>query len=62
MLNGVFYGKDLVAGVSGPLAKSLPFGLAGREGQGRGMNTIVHHGFGHAPQTSGSFQVREGGR
>ena len=34
MLDGVFYGKDLVAGVSGPLAKSLPFGLAGKEGQG----------------------------
>src|SRR5437868_4259576 len=34
VLDGVFYGKDLVAGVSGPLAKALPFGLAGKEGQG----------------------------
>ena len=34
VLDGVFYGKDLVAGVTGPLAKSLPFGLAGKEGQG----------------------------
>jgi len=34
ILDGVFYGKDLIAGVSGPLAKSLPFGLAGKEGQG----------------------------
>src|SRR5205085_6779844 len=34
VLDGNFYGKDLVAGVSGPLAKSLPFGLAGKEGQG----------------------------
>ena len=32
--DGVFYGKDLVASVSGPLAKALPFGLAGKEGQG----------------------------
>lgn len=34
VLDGNFYGKDLVASVSGPLAKSLPFGLAGKEGQG----------------------------
>jgi AsmA protein len=34
ILDGVFYGKDLVASVSGPLAKALPFGLAGKEGQG----------------------------
>jgi len=34
ILDGVFYGKDVVASVSGPLAKSLPFGLAGKEGQG----------------------------
>jgi AsmA protein len=34
ILDGVFYGKDLVASVSGPLARSLPFGLAGKEGQG----------------------------
>ena len=34
VLDGVFYGKDLVASVSGPLAKALPFGLAGKAGQG----------------------------
>jgi AsmA protein len=34
ILDGTFYGKDLVSSVSGPLAKSLPFGLAGKEGQG----------------------------
>ncbi len=34
LLDGVFYGKDLVASVSGPLAKSLPFGLAGKTGGG----------------------------
>ncbi len=34
MLDGIFYGKDVVASVTGPLAKSLPFGLAGKEGQG----------------------------
>jgi AsmA protein len=34
ILDGVFYGRDLVASVSGPLARSLPFGLAGKEGQG----------------------------
>jgi AsmA protein len=34
ILDGVFYGKDLVASVSGPLAKALPFGLAGKEGKG----------------------------
>jgi len=34
ILEGVFYGKDLVASVSGPLARSLPFGLAGKAGQG----------------------------
>ncbi|HUJ27648.1 MAG TPA: AsmA family protein [Myxococcales bacterium] len=34
ILDGVFYGKDLVASVSGPLARALPFGLAGKEGQG----------------------------
>jgi AsmA protein len=34
ILEGVFYSKDLVASVSGPLARSLPFGLAGKEGQG----------------------------
>ena len=34
LLDGVFYGKDLVASASGPLAKALPFGLAGKEGAG----------------------------
>ena len=34
LLDGVFYGKDLIASVSGPLSKALPFGLAGKEGQG----------------------------
>src|SRR5258708_24907835 len=34
VLDGVFYGKDLVAAVTGPLAKSLPFGLAGKSGTG----------------------------
>jgi AsmA protein len=34
LLDGVFYGKDLVAEVTGPLAKSLPFGLAGKSGSG----------------------------
>ncbi|MBS2026054.1 MAG: YdbH domain-containing protein, partial [Deltaproteobacteria bacterium] len=34
VIDGVFYGKDLVAGATGPLAKSLPFGLAGKDGAG----------------------------
>lgn len=34
ILDGVFYGKDLISSVSGPLAKALPFGVAGKEGQG----------------------------
>ncbi len=34
ILDGTFYGKDLVASVSGPLAKALPLGLAGKEGKG----------------------------
>jgi AsmA protein len=34
LLDGVFHGKDLVASVTGPLAKALPFGIAGKEGQG----------------------------
>ena len=34
VLDGIFYGKDLVASVSGPLSKALPFGLAGKQGQG----------------------------
>src|SRR3954470_179493 len=39
VLDGVFYGKDVVASVSGPLAKALPFGLAGKAGQG-GSTTL----------------------
>ena len=34
LIDGVFYGRDLIASATGPLAKSLPFGLAGKEGQG----------------------------
>ncbi len=34
ILGGAFHGKDLVAGVSGPLAKVLPMGLAAKEGKG----------------------------
>jgi AsmA protein len=34
VLDGVFFGKDVVASVSGPLAKALPFGLAGKGGEG----------------------------
>lgn len=34
VLDGVFHGKDLVASATGPLAKALPFGLAGKDGQG----------------------------
>jgi AsmA protein len=34
VLDGVFLGKDVVASVSGPLAKALPFGLAGKTGEG----------------------------
>src|SRR5256885_15044032 len=29
VLDGVFYGKDIIGSVSGPLAKALPFGAAG---------------------------------
>jgi len=32
--DGQFYGKDLIASVSGPLASKLPFGLAGKTGTG----------------------------
>jgi AsmA protein len=39
VLDGVFHGKDLVASVTGPLAKSLPYGVAGKEGQG-GSTTL----------------------
>ena len=34
VLDGAFHGKDLVAGVTGPLARLLPFGVAGKEGKG----------------------------
>ena len=34
VLDGVFFGKDVVASVSGPLAKALPLGLAGKQGEG----------------------------
>ena len=34
ILDGSFFGKDLMASVSGPLAKALPFGLAGKTGEG----------------------------
>ena len=34
VLDGNFLGKDLIASVTGPLAKALPFGLAGRTGEG----------------------------
>jgi AsmA protein len=32
--DGTFHGKDLVAEVAGPLARALPFGMAGKEGKG----------------------------
>jgi AsmA protein len=32
--DGTFHGKDLVAAAAGPLAKALPFGMAGKEGKG----------------------------
>jgi AsmA protein len=34
VLDGAFLGKDIVASVTGPLAKALPFGLAGKAGEG----------------------------
>ena len=34
VLDGNFLGKDLIASVTGPLSKSLPFGLAGKTGEG----------------------------
>src|SRR5207253_1111895 len=34
VLDGVFYGKDIIGSVSGPLAKALPFGAAGKVTQG----------------------------
>ncbi len=32
--DGAFHGKDLIAGVTGPLAKALPFGIAGKVAKG----------------------------
>ncbi|HEU4386073.1 MAG TPA: AsmA-like C-terminal region-containing protein [Anaeromyxobacteraceae bacterium] len=32
--DATFHGKDLVAAAAGPLARALPFGLAGKEGKG----------------------------
>ena len=32
--NGQFFGKDVIASVAGPLASKLPFGVAGKGGQG----------------------------
>jgi AsmA protein len=37
--DGVFYGKDILASVTVPLAKALPFGLAGKVSQG-GMTSL----------------------
>ena len=34
VLDGVFHGKDILASVTGPLAKALPFGAAGKVTQG----------------------------
>src|SRR2546428_6993252 len=34
VLDGVFYGKDIIGSVSRPLAKALPFGAAGKVTQG----------------------------
>ena len=34
VLDGAFLGKDIVSSVTGPLAKALPFGLAGKVGEG----------------------------
>lgn len=39
LLDGSFLGKDLVASVTGPLSKALPFGLAGKTGEG-GRTTL----------------------
>jgi AsmA protein len=39
LFDGIFFGKDIVASVTGPLAKSLPFGLAGKTGEG-GKTTL----------------------
>jgi AsmA protein len=34
LFDGVFFGKDIVASVTGPLSKALPLGLAGKTTQG----------------------------
>ena len=34
VLDGVFYGKDIIGSVTGPLSKALPSGLAGKTTQG----------------------------
>jgi AsmA protein len=39
VLDGAFLGKDILASVTGPLAKALPFGLAGKTTQG-GATTL----------------------
>ncbi|MGZ6143048.1 MAG: AsmA-like C-terminal region-containing protein, partial [Myxococcales bacterium] len=38
VLDGNFYGKDLIASVTGPLASALPFGLAGKVTKGGTTN------------------------
>lgn len=38
IVGGTFHGKDLLAGVAGPLARALPFGLAPKEGKGGGTS------------------------
>jgi AsmA protein len=39
VLNGVFYGKDIIGSVTGPLSKALPSALAGKTTQG-GMTNL----------------------
>ena len=39
VLDGVFFGKDIIGSVTGPLAKALPFGLAGKVTEG-GRTTL----------------------
>jgi AsmA protein len=39
VMDGVFFGKDIIGSVTGPLAKALPFGLAGRVTEG-GKTTL----------------------
>jgi AsmA protein len=38
--DGAFHGKDLIAGVTSPLAKALPFGLAGKVPKGGGATAL----------------------